>query len=264
METIVDNTTGMIEAAEAKLTTGLLCPSCERPMAFTEVTHSYRCHACNPIPENVPECATQKCKLPLTRLGEPWNCWICLKCNKHPEEVNKMRKEEDQRKRKYLDKKLTTEDVSEMIKKEMAGVKDMIREALVGQRPDYPPTQAEIKTMTATETINAKPETRNEVVETLPISSGETQEIGGVPAAPPPTTPYPKPETYLQKAKRLGVATHISTGGMRKKTEIVTDIENLEIDEESPEEAKAFSENAQTPPSEDDEYARGMKAEDMV
>jgi len=52
------------------------CPSCGRQMAFTEVTHSYRCHACNPIPENVPECATQKCKRPLTRLGEPWNCWI--------------------------------------------------------------------------------------------------------------------------------------------------------------------------------------------
>ncbi|KKL56477.1 hypothetical protein LCGC14_2245050, partial [marine sediment metagenome] len=110
-----------MEAILEQTSTGLLCPSCERPMAFTEVTHSYRCHACNPIPENVPECATQKCKSPLTRLGEPWNCWICLKCNKHPEEVNKMQKEEDQRKRKYLDKKLTTEDVSEMIKKEMVG-----------------------------------------------------------------------------------------------------------------------------------------------
>ncbi|KKL96995.1 hypothetical protein LCGC14_1838950, partial [marine sediment metagenome] len=84
--------------------TGLLCPSCERPMAFTEVTHSYRCHACNPIPENVPECATQKCKLPLTRLGGPWNCWICLKCNKHPEEVNKAMAEKqiEQHPRSYV------------------------------------------------------------------------------------------------------------------------------------------------------------------
>ncbi len=230
MATIVDNTMEILEAAETKLT-GLLCPSCEKPMAFTEVTHSYRCHACNPIPENVPECATQKCKSPLTRLGEPWNCWICLKCNKHPEKVNKMRKEEDQRKRKYLDKKLTTEDVSEMIKAEMAGVKDMIRDALAEKRPAYPPTQAEIQTMTAPETINAKPI---------------------------------KPETYLQKAKRLGVATHISTGGMRKKTEIITDIENLETNEESEEDAKSFSEKAQSPPSENDEHARGLTEADML
>lgn len=227
---------------EATLTeTGLLCPSCEKPMAFTEVTHSYRCHACNPIPENVPECATQKCKLPLTRLGEPWNCWICLKCNKHPEEVNKMRKEEDQRKRKYLDKKLTAEDVSEMIKAEMVGVKDMIREALVEQRPDYPPTPAEIQTMVAPAVGVGNPESNVHI-----------------------DIQVPKPETYLQKAKRLGVATHIPTGGMRKKTEIMADIENLETDEETIEEAKTFSENAQTSPSDEDEFARGLTAEDMM
>lgn len=256
-----------MEATLTEISTGLLCPSCERPMAFTEVTHSYRCHACNPIPENVPECATQKCKRPLTRLGEPWNCWICLKCNKHPEEVNKMQKEEDQRKRKYLDKKLTTEDVSEMIKAEMAGVKDMIREALVGQTPTYPPTQAEIRTMTSPETINAKP------VKPDPESSGEAHDmlrgINNVSAAPPPTTPYPKPvefkpETYLQKAKRLGVATHIPTGGMRKKADVMADIEDLETDDETDEEAKTFSENAQTPPSEEDEHARGLTASDMM
>ncbi|KKL90786.1 hypothetical protein LCGC14_1901160, partial [marine sediment metagenome] len=106
------------------------------------------------------------------------------------------------------------------------GVKDMIREALA--KPAYPPTQAEIQTMTSPETINAKP------------------------------------ETYLQKAKRLGVATHITTGGMRKKTEIITDIENLETNPESEEEAKTFSENAQTPPGEDDEFARGMTEKDMM
>ncbi len=212
--------------------TGLLCPSCENPMAFTEVTHSYRCHACNPIPENVPECATQKCKRPLTRLGDPWNCWICLKCNKHPEEVNKMRKEEDQKKRKYLDKKLTTEDVSEMIKAEMVGVKDMIREALAEQRPAYPPTQVEIQTMTAPENVNAKP--------------------------------VEKPETWMQKAKRLGVQTHIPDGrGMRKKAEIMADIESLGK-EETIEEANTFREKAQSPPGEDAEFARGLTEADMM
>ena len=215
----------ILEQQVQTATTGLLCPSCENPMAFTEVTHSYRCHACNPIPENVPECATQKCKLPLTRLGDPWNCWICLKCNKHPEEVNKMRKEEDQKKRKYLDKKVTSDDVQKIVDAAVA-------KALAAQRPAYPPTQAEIRTMTDSETINAKPITE-------------------------------KPETYLQKAKRLGVATHIPTGGMRKKTEIVADIENLSK-EESEEEAKAFSDNAQTPPGEEDEYARGLTEKDML
>ncbi len=221
--------------------TGLSCPSCERPMAYTEVTHSYRCHACNPIPENVPECATQKCKLPLTRLGEPWNCWICLKCNKHPEEVNKMQKEEDQRKRKYLDKKLTTEDVSKMIKAEMTGVKDMIREALAEQRPAYPPTQAEIQAMTTPAVGVGDPESNVHI-----------------------DIQVPKPETYLQKAKRLGVATHIPTGGMRKKTEIMADIENLETDEESIEDANTFREKAQSPPGEDDEHARGLTEADML
>ncbi len=208
------------------------CPSCARPMV--SIDNSWQCLACHPIPLDVPTCATQKCKKPLTKLGEPWNCWICLKCNKHPEEVNKMQKEEDQRKRKYLDKKLTTEDVSEMIKKEMSGVKDMIREALAEQRPAYPPTQAEIKTMTSPETINAKP-----VVN--------------------------KPETWMQKAKRLGVKTHIPDGrGMRKKSEIMADIENLETDEESDEEANTFREKAQSPPGEDDEHARGLTDADMM
>ena len=225
--------------------TGLLCPSCENPMAFTEVTHSYRCHACNPIPENVPECATQKCKLPLTRLPEPWNCWICLKCNKHPEEVNKMQKEEDQRKRKYLDKKLTTEDVSKMIKAEMAGVKDMIREALAEKRPAYPPSPDEIAKMT----------------ETVTTGGGETVIKIGDRGDKVVTV---KPETYLQKAKRLGVATHIPTGGMRKKAEIEADLENLETNPETEEDAKAFSEKAQSPPSENDEHARGLTAEDMM
>ena len=213
-----------MEATLEQTSTGLLCPSCEKPMAFTEVTHSYRCHACNPIPENVPECATQKCKLPLTRLGDPWNCWICLKCNKHPEEVNKMQKEEDQRKRKYLDKKVTSDDVQKIVDAAVA-------KALAEQRPAYPPTQAEIRAMTSLETINAKPE---------------------------------KLETWLQKAKRLGIQTHIPDGrGMRKKTEIMADIENLDKGE-SEEEAKAFSENAQSPPGEDAEFARGLTDKDMI
>ena len=210
----------ILEQQVQTATTGLLCPSCENPMAFTEVTHSYRCHACNPIPENVPICATQKCKLPLTRLGDPWNCWICLKCNKHPEEVNKMQKEEDQRKRKYLDKKVTSDDVQKIVDAAVA-------KALAAQRPAYPPTQAEIQEMVAPVMQNAEP--------------------------------VEKPETYLQKAKRLGVATHIPTGGMRKKTEVEADIATKEMDEKREEIARQ-----QSPPGENDEYARGLTEEDMM
>jgi len=34
----------------------------------------------------------------------------------------------------------------------------------------------------------------------------------------------PKPETYMQKAKRLGVATHKPEGGIRKKVDVLADI----------------------------------------
>lgn len=225
-----------MEATLTETPTGLLCPSCERPMAFTEVTHSYRCHACNPIPENVPECATQKCKLPLTRLGEPWNCWICLKCNKHPAEVNKAMAEKliEQRPHKPFKDHVSYSELDELVATKVA-------EIMAKQRPTYPPSPAEIQTMVAPAVGVGNPESNVHI-----------------------NIQVPKPETYLQKAKRLGVATHIPTGGMRKKTEIITDIENLEAGEESEEDAKTFSEKAQSPPGENDEHARGLKASDMM
>ena len=273
------------------------CPSCANPMSFRN--DSWQCLACHPIPTNIPTCATQKCKRPLTKLPEPWNCFICLECNTHPEEVNKMRKEEDKRKRTYLDKKVTPDDVQRI-------VDAAVEKALAAQRPDYPPTQAEITQMTETTTVAG------------PTFSTTVD-----------ATPNAKPETYLQKAKRLGVATHIPDGGgMRKKVEIMADIEKAEqptdgtctpkqlarrkeimalpefterthkkhknihdewlgtfvpkkkkeevflggaykqhekVDkEESIEEAKEFSENAQSPPGEDDKFARGLSEKDMV
>ncbi len=204
------------------------CPSCANPMSFRN--DSWQCLACHPIPTNIPTCATQKCKRPLTKLPEPWNCLICLHCNKHPAEVNKTQKAEDQKKRIYLDQKVTPDDVQKIVDAAVA-------KALAAQRPAYPPSAAEIQTMTAPETVNAIP------------------------------SPTNKPETYLQKAKRLGVKTHDTgeggTGGMRKKAEIVADIESLEK-EETIEEAKEFSENAQSPPGEDAEFARGLTDADMM
>lgn len=188
---------------EATLT-GLLCPSCENPMAFTEVTHSYRCHACNPISVNVPICKTQICKQPLTKLGDPWNCWICLRCNKHPEEVNKMRKETEKPERNYIAKQMTEERVKEMMMT-ASDVRNIVIEAMSEfstkeeSDPDYPPTRAEIRQIAESVTI---------------VDAYE--------------------ETYLQKAKRLGVPTHHPKGsGMRKKTEVLADIERKEREDET-------------------------------
>ena len=217
------------------------CPSCTRPMSSIE--NSWQCLACHPIPVDIPKCKTQICKRPLTRLDEPWNCWICLKCNKHPKEVNKAMAEKqiEQHPHRYVKDHVSHSELDELVAKKVA-------EILAEQRPAYPPTQAEIRTMTEPILQNAKPEE--------------------------------KPETWLQKAKRLGVATHIPTGGMRKKTEIMADIERVEkgnatvneiIDgavaeslEESVAEAKAFREAAQNPPSKEDEFARGLTEEDML
>lgn len=216
----------------------VLCPSCSRAMGFEN--NSWRCLACNPIPMNIPICKTQICKQPLTKLEDPWNCWICLKCNKHPAEVNAMRKEDDQRQAKYLDTKVTEDRVNELIKE---GIADGIRAAMaeLNPKPFYPPTTMEI----------------------TQLAEGE-----GVSYIDPPENVNAKPETYLQKAKRLGVKTHDTgeggTGGMRKKADIVADIESLGKKEDSVEDTREFVKAAQTAPGEDDEYARGLTAKDMM
>ena len=125
--------------------TAVKCPSCEREMGFQDDIKAFRCLACNPIAMEIPKCKTQACKRPLTRLGDPWNCWICLHCNDHPDVVNKRKKETEKPERNYIDKTLTSQTVKEMIKKELSGVPDMIREAMSefslteDDDPDYPP-----------------------------------------------------------------------------------------------------------------------------
>ena len=210
--------------------TGLLCPSCENPMGYTELTHSYRCLVCNPIPMDVPTCATQKCLRPLTRLGEPWNCWICLHCNTHPSKVSpRQTKEAD---RPLLDVQMTEEKVREIAGEGMTAddIREIVRDTMAEfsakeePDPDYPPTQAEIRTMTApgvldlesTKNVSAKP--MAEAVGTGDPESNVRIDIK-----------IPKPETWMQKAKRLGIQTHIPDGrGMRKKVDIMADVETKE------------------------------------
>lgn len=175
------------------------CPSCARPMDYLDP--HWQCLACKPVSASIPICKTQVCKRPLTKLGEPWNCWICLTCNKHPDVVNKMKKQDDKRESKYIDKPMTEERVKEIAGRGMTAedIRQIVRETFSefstkeGADPDYPPTHAEIQTMTAPENVNAGPDW-----------------------------------TWLQKAKSLGVKTHKETGGLRKKSEIIADMEAKE------------------------------------
>jgi len=219
------------------------CPSCAKPMSC--IGDSWQCLACNPIPEDIPKCATVKCQKPLTKLGEPWNCWICLKCNRHPEVVNKERREaeEQERERKYVGKTVPVEAFEKL--------QEQVTELLA--RPSYPPTQAEIQTMTESVYVDpygdVTPKTSTE-----PILENAEPEIKRMPED------VIKPETYMQKAKRLGVKTHIPTGGMRKKVEIMADIAKAE----KPPEDDGFRKESQNPPGDDDEFARGLTAEDIM
>lgn len=159
---------------------------------------------------DAPTCATQKCQRPLTRLGPPQNCWRCLVCNPIVE-VKPTEKPE----RKYIDVIVTKEMVRDMIKDSGAGIdEERIREIVVDEMANWH--------------IHQPPVTRDEITETIPPSSAA-----------------PKPETYMQAAKRMGVATHKPEGGIRKKADVLADMERLgeppqerKIDAQIPEELR--------------------------
>ncbi len=185
------------------------CPSCARPMSFRN--NYWQCLACHPVPADVRTCATQKCKLPLTRLGDPWNCWICLKCNTHPSKVSPRQTERPDR--PLLDEQMTEEKVRQIAGEGMTAedIREIVRDTMAEFSakeeidPDYPPTHAEISQIA-------------ESVTTIEPVHG-TEEVD-IPV---------KPETWMQKAKRLGVQTHIPDGrGMRKKVDIMADMETKE------------------------------------
>ncbi len=187
----------------------VLCPSCSRQM--NSVDDGWQCLACHPIPMNVQKCKTQICKRPLTRLGDPSNCCICLHCNTHPSKVSSRQTEHPER--KYIDQPMTEKRVKEIAGDRLTAedVRSIVIEAMAEfsskpeDDPDYPPPRAEINQMAESVLPNATPV-----------------------------------ETWLQKAKRLGVRTHNEgTGGMRKKVEIMSDMERLgEPDAQIPEELR--------------------------
>ena len=203
--------------------TYLTCPACNELMMM-QPDGSWKCEVCNPVKEDAPICKTQTCKRPLTKLGPPWNCWICLYCHDHPDVVNKKMKnmKPDKREAKYVDRPMTEERVRELAGMSEEKVRDIIRETMAEfstkeqPDPDYPPSQERINKLIQEGLEMDEPEETVEDVERRVQQNLEKQEAA-------------KPETWLQKAKRLGVQTHIPGGmGMRKKAEVLADIAKVE------------------------------------
>lgn len=204
---------------------------------------------------NAPICATQKCKRPLTFLGPPQNCWRCLVCNPIREV-----KPTEKPKKKYVDVTMTEDMVIEIIKEQVGSAKvsaglneEQIREIVQDELANWH--------------IQEPPITRDEVAEAVGV--GEPESNVHINVQLPTDSNYPstdepkesfvapkvKPETWLQKAKRIGVRTHNEgTGGMRKKVEIMADMEakeresDAQIPEELRTEEQAGSSGSQRPP----------------
>ena len=175
----------------------------------------------------VPICATQKCKRRLTFLGPPQNCWRCLVCNP----ITKTSKTGKPKRDKYIDVTITDAMVREIIKEEIGSVsaglnEEQIREIVQDELANWH--------------IQKPPATRDEIAETVSVSEGLQQydEKGKVTSSILTLTPVTKPVkdwAWLQKAKSLGIRTHNEgTGGMRKKVDILADMERLgELPEEA-------------------------------
>jgi len=154
-------------------------------------------------PSNPPNngiCKTQICRGPLTWLGPPWNNWLCLNCNTHPADVANQKTEKPER--KYIDITLTEKRVREIIEESLG--EDKIREIIQDELADWH--------------IQKPPVTAGQIVSDLAEAVGVGGENVHI------SVQVPKPETWLQKAKRLGVPTHQETGGMRKKVDVLADI----------------------------------------
>lgn len=181
--------------------------TCGKLLTFDSEIKSWKCLSCNPVDLNAPICATQKCKRPLTFLGPPQNCWRCLVCNPITETRKTERPE-----RTYIDVTVTEKMVAEIIVGRL--LKSTKKDGLFKSNELTEIINEHIREIVVDEMANwhiqKPPVTRDEIAETIPSSSA-----------------VPKPETYMQYAKRLGVATHKPEGGIRKKADVLADIERL-------------------------------------
>ncbi len=144
----------------------------------------------NKMPEtltqtNVPICKTQNCKRPLVYL-EDSKCWRCLICNPIPKIVVAPKQE-----KKFLDVALTEGRVKEMLGEQIAISEERIREIV-------------------------QDELMNWQFKAPPVAADEVEVI---------TETTPQATTWRQEAKALGISLHQSTGGVRKKVDVLADIE---------------------------------------
>ena len=170
--------------------------TCGKSLTFDSGTKSWRCFGCNPVDPNSPICKTQICKRPLTWMKKQ-GCWRCLVCNPIPKNLPK--KEE---RKPFLDVHPDEVRVAEMIKSAMTEVREIVQNELMNWHIQKPPV------------------TRDEIAEAVGV--GEPESNVHIDIQVPP------PETYMQYAKRLGIATHKKTGGIRKKEDVLADIEAKE------------------------------------
>ncbi len=142
-----------------------------------------------PVDTLAPMCKTQICKRPLTFL-EDSKCWRCLVCNP----LNKKKPESPKEETKYLDVKVTEEQVDKMITERLVAHEKKIREIVVDELENYHITKPEI-----VDTIDNHPE----------MSHVEVVEL-----------------TWRQEAKKLGIPLHKEPKGtgMRKKEDVLKDI----------------------------------------
>ena len=161
---------------------------------------------------NAPICRTVLCKRPLTWL-EDAECWRCLVCNPIPKPKPVEEKED-----KRIDVRPDVTKVEQMIRESEARMRNIVRDSIAEfmikpePDPDYPPTHAEITQIAGS--VYDDDEEEEESAEA--VSKRVEESLKAVPNKMP----------WLAEAKKFGVATHLPDGGgMRKKAEILADIE---------------------------------------
>lgn len=148
---------------------------------------------------NAPVCKTVICKKPLTWLDDS-KCWRCLICNPLPRESDAP----DQEAHRYVDVKPDEKRVKEMINESLSA--DKIREIIQDELASWH--------------IQRPAVTRDEIEEMIKTNNASFRV-------------KVKPETWRQKAQRLGVELHNRTEegkpmGVRKKEDVMADIEAVE------------------------------------
>ena len=185
------------------------------------------------VQTNAPICKTVICKRPLTWM-EKQKCWRCLICNPIPKDVPKLKEE-----KKFLDVKVTEEQVAKMIDERAHGtiseerIREIVQDELMNwhiqkppidrtetekifedeyARPDMPLSESERKTV----------ETGTKALVEQMAAKEEAIEVEIMDESPPPFN-------WRAQAKELGISLMQSTGGARKKVDVLAEIESRKV-----------------------------------